>query len=322
MVDFISSCGPPLVSIIIPCWNAECYVGEAIESALAQTYPNVEVIVIDDGSTDGSLEVIQSFGERIRWETEPNRGACAARNRGIALARGKLIQFLDADDLLYPRKLELQVPISMKYADAIVYCDRESYFMEHPDRKWMDAPSCLPDPVLFSLSKIIANCTALYYRDTLLYCGGYREDLPCAQDYELHLRLAITGWSYKKIPEVLVTVRRRSESVSSDSLKVINQMRSIWDEAFEQLKELNQLTDERRLAIASCIAGVGRVYLKQSHYQMAYQCFEEALNIHPQGVDMAYDRPARLLKKIAGPVLTEHLVLLKRRIFNRSNRPG
>ena len=79
----------PLVSIIIPCYNAEKYVGEAIESALAQTYPNKEVIVIDDGSTDGSLQVIKSFGHRIRWETGPNRGGSAARNRGIELARGE-----------------------------------------------------------------------------------------------------------------------------------------------------------------------------------------------------------------------------------------
>ena len=71
----------PLISIVIPCYNAERYVGEAIRSALSQTYPNVEIIVIDDGSTDGSLDVIRSFGGAIRWETGPNRGGCAARNR-------------------------------------------------------------------------------------------------------------------------------------------------------------------------------------------------------------------------------------------------
>ena len=94
----------PLVSIVIPCYNAERYVGEAIESALDQTYPHKEVIVIDDGSTDSSLEVIRSFGNHLRWETAPNRGGSAARNRGLELARGELIQFLDADDLLHARK--------------------------------------------------------------------------------------------------------------------------------------------------------------------------------------------------------------------------
>ncbi len=72
---------PGLVSIIIPCYNREKYVGEAIESALGQTYPHKEVIVVDDGSTDRSIEVIKSFGDRVRWETGPNRGAPAGAER-------------------------------------------------------------------------------------------------------------------------------------------------------------------------------------------------------------------------------------------------
>ncbi|HWL55005.1 MAG TPA: glycosyltransferase [Chthoniobacteraceae bacterium] len=97
------------VSIIIPCYNAARYVGETIESALAQTHPACEVIVIDDGSTDESLSVIQRYGGRVRWESGPNRGVCAARNRGLELATGEWIQFLDADDLISPRKIELQL---------------------------------------------------------------------------------------------------------------------------------------------------------------------------------------------------------------------
>ncbi len=90
----------PLVSIVIPCFNAEGTVGEAIQSALDQDYPNREVIVIDDGSTDKSVDVIRTFGDSIRWETGPNRGGNVARNRGLELARGTLIQFLDSDDIL------------------------------------------------------------------------------------------------------------------------------------------------------------------------------------------------------------------------------
>src|SRR3954463_8415699 len=99
----------PLVSIIIPCFNAERYVGDAIRSALAQTYDSIEVIVIDDGSTDGSLKVIKSFGDAVRIESQPNAGACAARNHGIDLARGEYVQFLDADDLLHPEKIARQM---------------------------------------------------------------------------------------------------------------------------------------------------------------------------------------------------------------------
>ncbi len=79
-----------LVSILIPCYNAERWIGQAIESALGQTWPNKEVIVVDDGSTDGSLEVIKSFGDRIKWETGPNRGGNVARNRLLELSRWRM----------------------------------------------------------------------------------------------------------------------------------------------------------------------------------------------------------------------------------------
>lgn len=97
--------GRLMVSVIIPCYNAERWVAEAIQSCLDQTYSPIEVIVIDDGATDRSLEVIKSFGQRIRWETGPNRGGNCARNRGLALSKGQYVQFLDADDYLLPEKL-------------------------------------------------------------------------------------------------------------------------------------------------------------------------------------------------------------------------
>jgi len=113
----------PLVSIIIPCYNAERYVAEAIESALDQIYPHCEVIVIDDGSTDGSLNVIKGFCEKIRWESRENRGGSAARNRGLELARGKYIQFLDADDFISQDKIELQVAaLESAQPDSIATC--------------------------------------------------------------------------------------------------------------------------------------------------------------------------------------------------------
>ena len=81
------------VSILIPCYNAARWVGQAIDSAIGQTHPDKEVIVVDDGSTDGSLEIIKSFGNRIRWESGPNRGGNAARNRLLEMARGDWLQY-------------------------------------------------------------------------------------------------------------------------------------------------------------------------------------------------------------------------------------
>jgi glycosyltransferase involved in cell wall biosynthesis len=109
-----------LVSILIPCFNAERWIGQAIESALAQTYMSTEIIVVDDGSTDGSLEVLRRFGQHIRWETGPNRGANVTRNRLLSLSRGCWLQYLDADDYLLPDKIEPQMEFVAEYPDADV----------------------------------------------------------------------------------------------------------------------------------------------------------------------------------------------------------
>jgi glycosyltransferase involved in cell wall biosynthesis len=103
---------PPLVSIIIPCYNAERWLAATLESALRQTWPAVEIIVINDGSADGSLARARQFEARgVRVIDQPNRGASAARNHGLRLARGDFIQFLDADDLVSPEKIGAQVEL-------------------------------------------------------------------------------------------------------------------------------------------------------------------------------------------------------------------
>lgn len=100
----------PRVSVIIPTYNRREYVQEAIDSALAQTFTDYEIIVIDDGSTDGTSEALQArYGNRIHYEWQENQGESVARNRGIELARGEYIAFLDSDDLWHPEKLAKQI---------------------------------------------------------------------------------------------------------------------------------------------------------------------------------------------------------------------
>jgi glycosyltransferase involved in cell wall biosynthesis len=123
-----------LISVIIPCFNAEKWIKEAIDSCLRQTYPTIEIIVIDDGSTDTSLEQIKSYGDRVIWETGPNRGGNYARNRGFALSKGDYIQYLDADDFLLPEKIERQVKFLEESNVDVVYGDWR-YQYHHPNGK-------------------------------------------------------------------------------------------------------------------------------------------------------------------------------------------
>lgn len=99
----------PLVSCIVPVFNGERYLAEALESILTQSYPHLEVIVVDDGSSDGTPDVIAQFGARVRGLRQPHAGQAVARNRGIAAATGEFIAFLDADDLWLPEKIACQV---------------------------------------------------------------------------------------------------------------------------------------------------------------------------------------------------------------------
>src|SRR5512132_248706 len=102
--------GKPLVSVIVPAYNAGSTIAEAVESALAQTYRPLEVVVVDDGSTDDTAEVVaERFEDRVHIISAPHRGRGAARNTGLATARGAYIQFLDADDVLAPAKIATQV---------------------------------------------------------------------------------------------------------------------------------------------------------------------------------------------------------------------
>lgn len=108
----------PLISVIIPVYNCERYLAEAVESVLAQTYRPIEVIVVDDGSTDGSADIAKRFGSSVRYTLQPHSGAGAARNRGIAVARGSFLAFLDSDDLWVEDKLTRQMAAFERHPDV------------------------------------------------------------------------------------------------------------------------------------------------------------------------------------------------------------
>ena len=308
----------PLVSIIIPCYNAEKYVGEAIESALAQTYPNKEVIVIDDGSTDGSLQVIKSFGDRIRWETGPNRGGSAARNRGIELARGELIQFLDADDLLHPKKLEKQVSFHLENKADWSICLGD---VIPPD------DVCAPtyrrlykgeDPVVFTLLGGLQTAASIHFRSNLIRVGGFDQALPCAQERDLHIRLACLDLKLVQLPEILFTVRRVRNSVSADWVRVFLQHERIALRAWQVLKERGTLTDVRAEALAAFLAHDARALLRAGHRDVARRYFKLAREIHPTGGDrLVYTPGARWLKAILGTTGLEWLSALRRGMRGR-----
>ena len=203
-----------MVSIIIPCYNAEEYVSEAIESALTQTYSLCEVIVVDDGSTDGSLEVIRQFGNKIHIQTGANRGASAARNTGVELAIGKWIQFLDADDRLVPNCVEHKIAASVS-SDEIV-CLKAEIFEGYDSSlltgSWQRDQFTKPGMFFYGTPQTAAP---LYLKEDIMKIGGFSHNYPITQEFDFHLRLVWNlGKNFRVINRHGVQIRPRNNSLS------------------------------------------------------------------------------------------------------------
>ena len=310
------------VSVVIPCYNGEEFVADAIDSALAQTYPYKEVIVVDDGSTDGSLDVIKSFSDAIRWETRPNRGGCAARNRGIELARGEFVQFLDADDLLHADKLARQVAASKQQPDAIVYCDHVAYLSEHaatPERRGMACEGL--DSVVFVLKhRTMQTSAPLHRKEWLLQAGGFRNRLRASQEFDLHLRLAAAGRNWVHLPEALFTVRRRADSVSADTGRTLAAVLEFLPEIVQKLQRGDGFNEQRAQAFAEYAARCGRLCLRCGQTASGLSLLKLSQSLHPTAGDRAaYGLPARLVKQTLGPLAVERVANMKRFLRRMTN---
>ncbi len=309
----------PLISIVIPCYNAESHIGEAISSALAQTYAPIEVIVVDDGSSDGSAAVIRSFGDAVRSVSIENQGAASARNLGLELARGELIQFLDADDLLHPDKLERMAPLVLEDRGSMVFCEALVVDMAsgQPLGKWGRKLQPDTDPVVYVFSSTLQTAAPLHLKDNLVRVGGFRPELPVCTDPDLHFRLAASGFRFRQLPELLVTVRRVNGSLSkSDPARGIRMEQKLGLDAAETLRRVGGLSDERAQAIAGFLASTGRRAIRLGQREIAAGLFCEAERLHPSGgIDRAYAPQTRLMRRLVGPILTERFVGWKRRLL-------
>jgi glycosyltransferase involved in cell wall biosynthesis len=311
----------PLVSIIIPCFNAADTIAEAIGSALAQTYRPVEVIVVDDGSTDNSAAVVQEFGSEVHYERIPNSGVSAARNIGLRIAGGELIQFLDADDLLHPQKLERMAPLAANEPQSMVFCTAAVTELRSGRRlgSWVAPLEAGTDPVVYVFSTLIQTSTPLHRREHLVRVGGFREELRVWEDPDLHFRLAASGLSFKQVPQELVTLRRTDSSLSKrDPRHSLSMAKRFAIDAVELLKCQGELSNERAEAIAGFLASSARSAIRLGRGELADDFFEQARRVHPSGgIDRAYCGKTRWMRRLMGPVLTERLVGLKRSVWRQ-----
>jgi glycosyltransferase involved in cell wall biosynthesis len=184
------SCGAsaPLVSAVIPSYNYGHFVCEAVESALAQTYPNIEVVVVDDGSTDDTRERLAPYTDRIRYIHQTNSGLSAARNTGIRHARGEWIALLDADDLWHPDKTTLQLASAKRVGRVALIGSPPARAM--PKELPLHPPLHRVGVSDFLLSSRMGPSSALIRRDAFSVVGNFDETLRSVEDRDMWLRLA------------------------------------------------------------------------------------------------------------------------------------
>lgn len=207
-----------LVSTIIPAFNAESYIGDAIESALAQSHCEQEVIVVDDGSTDRTLEIAERFVGRVRILHQSHGGPYTARNLGVSMAKGDWIALLDADDLWEPDKLEKQLELADSESD-VIYTDRRNFGVsDHVDEIQSDGVRLFDGDVFapLLLGNFITLSSAMIRRSVFTAIGGFSTESRGIQDWDLWLRLSEAGRRFRLVPEALTRYRWHESQMSMD----------------------------------------------------------------------------------------------------------
>ncbi|MBN1200761.1 MAG: glycosyltransferase [Anaerolineae bacterium] len=216
----------PLVSIVIPSYNHKQYVWQTVDSCLTQTYPHCEIIVVDDGSTDGTGEMLkQRYGDRIRYICQDNRGLPVARNVGTQAARGDFIHYCDADDQLLPQKVARCMDVLLDNPDVtLVYTHCE--YVEADGRTVIPRPQPeLPSGDVFCellagpRGNFIPQCTPLIRRQAVLDAGGFCETIRSAHDWDLWLRLAAQH-RFAFINEALARYRVLPHAMHTDPVRM------------------------------------------------------------------------------------------------------
>jgi glycosyltransferase involved in cell wall biosynthesis len=218
--DGMTAEGIPAVSVVVPLYQSREYVVAALDSVLAQTFGDLEVIVVDDGSTDGGGEIVRDYAARetrVRYVRRENAGPAAARNTGVAAARAAAIAFLDSDDLWLPEKLARQLPLLAE--NTLVYSD--AWVLRADGQAGNERIGARFDPdqafgYLLGHTPTAPLLTTLVRRELLVEHGCFDESLVGPEDYDLWLRLAAANVRFERVPEALATYRVRGDGLSAD----------------------------------------------------------------------------------------------------------
>jgi glycosyltransferase involved in cell wall biosynthesis len=313
----------PLVSVVVPAHQSAATIGATVASVLWQTYPTVELVVVDDGSTDATAAVVEAPGDpRIRLVRQGQSGPGAARNHGLAEARGQLVAFVDSDDILLPDYLAACVAV-WRRTGGIVTSNAYWMFPGGIDPRLTRHKGPLPQPQDQRLTLLQQNWVSImsvFPRAMVEEVGAFDDTLERAEDWDLWLRAVFAGWVVSHQPRPLALFNRSRQSQTSNRALVFASERRV----LEQMSQRSDLRpDERdyltlRLASPSPgeLAGAAEADLLAGRYREAAGQFARAAALLPSERELVMK--SRLMR--LGPAVTGRA--LRHRSSRRAARLG
>jgi glycosyltransferase involved in cell wall biosynthesis len=306
----------PLVSLVIPAYNSRDYIRRAVDSCLAQTYPTCEIVIVDDGSTDGTPDLLREtyaehIGDRIRIIEQANRGAAGARNTGVREARGEFVQFCDSDDVLLPEKVEKCYAKFVEFPDIVAVNTFATIIDAATGREIPLPDEQLPSGDIYcqllvgSFGNFVGTSTVMVRRQAVLDVGGFDESLPVAEDWDLWLRLA-ARWPFAAVNEPLMTYYKRKGSLQSDEIALAKGRLRVIQRARHYPRREECATDaEYDAHEAARYHTLALIYWRYGRDADTRACFRHAIRLDPGHasarrlyVRLSYVFPAWLASRI------------------------
>jgi glycosyltransferase involved in cell wall biosynthesis len=288
------------VSVVIPTYNSVRFVTEAIDSVLAQTFQDLEILVVDDGSKDETREVLaKKYGDSIRYLYKENGGVSKARNYGIEQASGKYIAFLDADDLWMPEKLEKQVALlesnqetGLSYTGAIKVDEKLELKGYIPAQKYDDA--C--EGLLLNMNILVLS-SSIVRKDIILQTNGFDSQFSTCADKEYWLRLSLLT-KFAPVEDFLVKYRDVANSMSSNPDLSKKDTLGVLDKFFSLPNLPNKYKKLKNKAISNNLMVVSGEFLHNGKVAESLSCLWQGIRLYPQNITRPLGMPFRFARRL------------------------